>query len=98
MQINQEKTDDKGRFYIEENNVVVAEMYYHFHNEKTFIITHTEVNELMEGKGIGKQLLVAAVEYARTNNFKIQATCPFAKKILDRSNEFADVYVTHKNI
>jgi predicted GNAT family acetyltransferase len=69
---------------------------YHFIDTTTFVITHTEVDETLEGKGIGKQLVAAAVDYARKHSFKIKATCLFAKKVLDRSPQFADVYIADK--
>jgi predicted GNAT family acetyltransferase len=41
-------------------------------------------------------LVDAAVDYARKHSFKIKATCLFAKKVLDRSPQFADVYIADK--
>ena len=72
-------------------------MVYHFIDINTFVITHTEVEEILEGKGIGRQLVAAAVDYARKHSYKIKAICPFAKKVLDRSPEYADVYNAEKN-
>lgn len=97
MDIKQEKLGVNERFYIEEDNNIFAEMVYHFIDKTTFLITHTEVDETLEGKGIGRQLVNAAVDYARKNSFKIKATCPFAKKVLDRTPEFSDVYNAEKN-
>lgn len=96
MEIKQEKLVANERFYIEEDNIILAEMVYHFIDKTTLVITHTEVDETIEGKGIGRKLVAAAVDYARKNSFKIKATCPFAKKVLDRSPEFADVYNVDK--
>lgn len=96
MEIKQEKLGANERFYIEEDNNILAEMVYHFIDKTTFLITHTEVDETIEGKGIGRQLVVAAVNYARQNSFMIKATCPFAKKVLDKSPEFSDVYNAEK--
>ncbi len=96
MEIKQENLGVNDRFYIEDDNNTLAEMVYHFINATAFVITHTEVDETLEGKGIGRQLIAAAVDYARKNSFKIKATCPFAKKVLDRSPKFADVYNADK--
>ena len=96
MQIKQETIGSNGRFYIEEDNNTLAEMVYHFTDKTTFLITHTEVDESLAGKGVGRQLADAAVDYARKYSFMIKATCPFAKKVLDRSTEFADVYNAEK--
>lgn len=94
MKIEREEIENTGRFYINENKTTLAEILYTRPNKNTLLITHTEVDESMEGKGIGKQLVVATVEYARNNSFTIKATCPFAKKILDRTKEYADVYAS----
>lgn len=97
MKINNERLEKTGRFFIEENNNTVAEMDYQFPAEDTLLIVHTEVDESLEGKGIGKQLVKAAAEYARENNLHLKATCSYARKVLERSPEYADVYSSEKN-
>ena len=96
MNIQQETADRNGRFYIEENNATVAELDYQM-NDKTLVILHTEVNESLEGKGIAKELVAAAVDHVRNNSLRINATCPYAKEVLDRTKEFADVYNAEKS-
>ena len=51
-------------------------------------IIHTEVSEEFGGKGLGKELVAAAVEFAKNNNLRIIAYCPFAKKIIMKTPEF----------
>ena len=97
MKINNELLDKTGRFYIEENNKTVAEMDYQLPGENILLIVHTEVDKSLAGKGVGKQLVSAAVDYARENSLRIKATCTFAKKVLDRTPEFSDVYNAEKN-
>jgi Predicted acetyltransferase len=97
MKIENEIHDTTGRFFIEENNATVAEMDYHFPDKNTLLIVHTEVDETLEGRGIGRELVKAAVDYARENSLHLKATCPFAKKVLDRTPEYADVYNAEKN-
>ena len=55
------------------------------------IIDNTEVNNILAGKGIGKQLLTKAVEYAREKKIKIIPLCPFAKSVFEKVEEFQDV-------
>lgn len=50
------------------------------------------MGESLQGQGVGKQLVKAAVEYARENDLKILATCPFAKGVLEKTTEYHDVY------
>ncbi|MDB5199136.1 MAG: hypothetical protein JWO92_1099 [Chitinophagaceae bacterium] len=97
MHIKQETIDKAGRFYVEDNECTIAEMDYQLPDKNTLLIVHTEVNESLGGKGVGKQLVAAAVDYARENSLVIKATCPFAKKVLDITPEFADVYNAEKN-
>lgn len=96
MEIKNEALEKTGRFYVEKNNRTIAEMDYQLPGKDTLLIVHTEVDESLGGKGIGKQLVAAAVDYARNNSLRVIATCPFAKKVLDRTKGFADVYNTEK--
>jgi hypothetical protein len=91
MEINQQQEGGKGRFYMEENGKEVATMTYSFAGESKFIIDHTEVDPSQNGKGLGKQLLKAAVEFARKHHYKIVPLCPYAKAVFDKTPEYGDV-------
>lgn len=91
MTIQQQDNGKKGSFYIEENGNRLAEMVYTWAGEKVFIVEHTEVDESLEGKGIGKQLVHHMVEFARSNGLKVIPLCPFTKAVLDRKPEWQDV-------
>ncbi len=91
MNIQLEQTESKGAFYVEENNVRLAEMTFSKAGTDTIIIDHTEVSEALKGTGAGKKLVTEAVEYARKNKLKIIPLCPFAKSVFERTSEFADV-------
>ena len=91
MLIQNKKAGNKGMFYVGQDGAILAEMVYNMPSEDKMIIEHTEVSEVLEGKGVGKQLVQAAVDYARTNNIKIIPLCPFAKSVLDRKKEWQDV-------
>jgi len=93
----QNKLDGKhGMFYVEENGKNLAEMVYTMAKPDVMIIDHTEVDESLEGKGVGKQLVYAAVENARTNNIKIIPMCPFANSVFKRVTEWQDVLLKDK--
>jgi predicted GNAT family acetyltransferase len=91
MEVKNKNDGKRGAFYIEDNNKEIALMHYTFSGPEKFIIDHTEVNDEYGGKGLGKQLVKAGVEFARENNLKILPVCPFAKKIFSITPEFADV-------
>ena len=91
MLIQRKESGSKGKFYIEIDGQELAEMTYNMPSPNLMIIEHTEVNDALQGKGAGKQLVNAAVEYARVNNIKIIPLCPFARSVFDRVKEYADV-------
>lgn len=91
MEIIQENGIKNGIFKAIENYIVAGEMTYVWAGENKFIIDHTEVFPEFEGKGVGKKLVMAAVDYARSNNFKIMPLCPFAKAVFERSKDIQDV-------
>ncbi len=91
MNITQIEHGSKGAFVIKENNERLAEMTYSKAGDKLIIIDHTEVSDALRGKGAGKKMVVAAVEFARKQGIKILPLCPFAKAIFDKTPEFEDV-------
>jgi len=91
MEVNNKNDGRNGYFFIMDQNTEIALMHYRIAGTEKIIIDHTEVNEGYEGKGLGKQLVKAGVEYARTRHIKILPLCPFAKKIFDLTPDFADV-------
>lgn len=91
MQIQQQDNGKKGSFFVKDGEELLAEMTYTWPSEHLFIIDHTEVSEKLAGKGVGKQLVNAAVDFARANNHKILPLCPFAKKVIEKTPEYQDV-------
>jgi uncharacterized protein len=94
MLIQNKKVGNKGMFYVGQDGAILAEMVYTMPSPDKMIIEHTEVDESLEGKGVGKQLVQTAVEYARTHNIKIIPLCIFTKSVLDRKKEWQDVVYT----
>jgi hypothetical protein len=91
MIIQREEKGSKGAFFVEENNERQAVMTYTMAGPQRMIIDHTEVSDALRGKSAGKQLVVAAVDYARTNHLKILPLCPFAKSVFDKTPALHDV-------
>lgn len=95
MLIQHTEKDNQGSFFIEEDNIILAEMDYSLSQTNTMIILHTEVDEVLKGRNIGNQLLNRAVEYARVKQYKIIPLCPFVKSVFEkRPDEFKDVVKT----
>jgi predicted GNAT family acetyltransferase len=91
MDVLQNDDGKKGFFYVEENGKQLAEMTYVWAGSDRIIIEHTEVDEVLKGKGVGKQLVEKAVEFARMKGIKIIPLCPFAKSVFDKVKELRDV-------
>lgn len=83
--------DKNGYFHVDVDGKEEAKMTFVFAGPDKFIINHTEVNPGNEGKGFGKKMVTAAVEYAREKGMKIIPLCPFAKSVFDKVEEFRDV-------
>lgn len=62
-------------------------------DEDTFVIEHTEVNSDYKGLGIAKKLVDKIVEEMRIKGKKLKATCSYAQKVLDTSDEYSDVVI-----
>lgn len=91
MEIQQINDTKKGYFEAVEDGKEAGKMTYTWAGDSKFIIDHTEVSPDFNGKGVGKKLVLAAVEYARANNVKIIPLCPFAKSVFDKVEEIRDV-------
>jgi len=91
MVIQHKQVGKKGIFYVGMDGAIEAELVYHIPLEGKMVIEHTEVGDSLAGKGVGKELVETAVEYARTHNIKIIPMCPFAKSLFDKIEAWKDV-------
>ncbi len=91
MEIKHLDKEKDGLFEAYENNLLAGELHYNKLDTKQIALDHTEVKDEFKGKGIAKELVVKAVEYARSNDLKIVPVCPYVVKLFSRSNEFNDV-------
>lgn len=81
-----------GAFVIVQDGERLGTMTYTLAGDVA-IIQHTEVSEALRGTGAGKLLVAAAVEWARRDGKRITPLCSFAKRVFDRTPEYADVLV-----
>ncbi len=91
MEINHRKEENKGAFIATENGAKAGEMTYSKAGDTLIIIDHTEVDPAFGGQGVGKKMVLAAVDFARENNIKILPLCPFAKAAFDKDATIQDV-------
>lgn len=91
MEIKHNNNAIGGVFFIEEDNEIVAELTYDYNEAGDMVLNHTGVQPRHEGKGLGRQLVSKAVEYARNNNLKIVPVCSFVVRLFEIVPEYSDV-------
>ena len=91
MIIGHNHTENKGEFFIADDQGKQAQITYSKAGADKIIIDHTEVDETLRGQGIGYKLVERAVEHAREQGLKIMPLCPFAKAVFKKNQEYQDV-------
>ncbi len=71
--------------------VQVGEMTYQRPTLQRMIIDHTRVYEGFEGRGIARQMVLAAVDFARAHNRQIIPVCSYAQAVLTHTDEYKDI-------
>lgn len=76
---------EPNRIYgTDENNKVIAEVTFPETEPGVFTINHTIVDSSLQGQGVAGQLVKAAVDDIKSQGGKVQATCSYAVKWLEK--------------
>ena len=89
--IKHTESERTGIFEAWLNDVQVGELTYQRSTPERMIIDHTRVFEGFEGQGIARQLVMAAVDFARQNARTIIPVCSYARNVLTRTNDYKDI-------
>lgn len=89
--ITHEEYGSRGAFFIEQHGRRIAELTYHRTSAGVVNIDHTEVDASLRGQGVARQLLDAAVRWARETHIKFSATCSYAAAQFARDLSLSDV-------
>jgi uncharacterized protein len=54
-------------------------------------LTHTKVDDVFEGHGVGSTLVGEALDQVRAAGLDVIATCPFVRSYIERHEEYADL-------
>jgi uncharacterized protein len=91
LEVKREEHGHRSAFFLEQDGKRVAEMTMSRVNPTLLMIDHTEVSDTLRGQGAGRQLLDAAVAWARETKTKFIPVCPFAKAQFDKDASIRDV-------
>jgi len=65
-----------NRIYMnDENGKMIAEVTFPNLDDNTIVIDHTFVDDSLRGQGIAAKLMLEVIDYAKSTNKKIKATC-----------------------
>ncbi len=80
-----------GAFFVEVDGERLAAMTYTQPSPGRAIIEHTNVSDRLGGRGVGKRLVLAGVEWARATGTKLVPHCSYARAVLQKDPNLADV-------
>ncbi len=90
MVISHEQDGHRGAFLVEKAGKRLAELTYTVAGSRV-ILDHTSVDDSLRGTGAGRELVKAAVEWARANDRRLMPLCPYARSVFDKTPEYRDV-------
>lgn len=94
MEITHTSDQNHGSFRVAIAQEVVGELTYFVEEDSTAInLNHAWIDPNHRGQGIGDQLVLRAIDYARDNQFKIKPTCPFVIHFFEKHPEYSEMLV-----
>lgn len=91
IEIRHEEQGDRGAFYMETEAGRLAELRYSRTSPQTVVLEHTQVSDALSGRGVGRLLVEAAVEWARRTGTRFVPVCEYAKTVFQRYPGLRDV-------
>lgn len=91
LSIQHEDGAGGGAFFVDVGGERLAEMTYTRPSEGRAVIDHTKVSDRLGGRGVGKRLVVAGVEWARRTGTKITPHCSYARAVIQKDPSLQDV-------
>jgi hypothetical protein len=91
IEIQHEDHGVRGAFYVETDAGRVAELSWSRTSPQAVVLEHTEVSDVLRGRGAGRLLVEAAVAWARRTGTKLVPACAYAKTVFERQPALRDV-------
>ncbi|MEM6316128.1 MAG: GNAT family N-acetyltransferase [Bacteroidota bacterium] len=89
MVLDVQHNTEETRFEVIQGETTAC-LIYRLHG-KAFMIMHTEVPKVMGGQRVGRYLIVAALDFAKSNHYNVLFVyCPFVKSYLKRHPELKE--------
>ena len=79
-----------GSFFVERDGKRVAELTYRIEGADA-VVDHTFVDPSARGGTLARDLVEAAVQWAREENRKIVPVCPYVRGVFAKTPAYADV-------
>ncbi len=92
MTLNIQHDPAKAKFFVDVSGPE-AYLSYTAVDDSTLDFRRTLVPEAQRHQGIGEQIVVHALEYARDNGYRVIPTCPFVSWVVDRKAQYRDLLV-----
>ena len=91
LSIQHEDDARGGAFFVDVGGERLAEMTYSRPSPGRAVIEHTRVDDRLGGRGVGKRLVLAGVEWARATHTKLTPHCTYARGVLQKDASLHDV-------
>lgn len=88
------KGDAGDRFEIVDDAGVVAGRAYFVEVAGARVFFHTKVDDAYAGQGLGRELVVAALEATRADGLRVMPVCPYVAKLVAADQRWDDLVVT----
>jgi uncharacterized protein len=85
--------DIPGKRFVAQFPEGKGELTYERVGTGTMDFQHTRVDGSLRGRGVADALVRAAMDYARSEGFKVIATCAYTQKWLERHPDQRDIVV-----
>ena len=81
---------EASRYELRDGERMIGETAYHRRDGRIAFI-HTEVDEALEGRGLGSALVATALDDARSEGLEVVPLCPFVAAFIERHPEYQDL-------
>lgn len=96
MNIEHIISERSGVFNVIENNENIGELTYVITDspENPMVLNHAWINPVYRGQGIGDQLVLKAIAFAKEKELKIVPMCSFTVRYFEKHTEYSDLVIS----